>query len=232
MNRPRGPLLVWISERLASFRLNPTVTCAAVQLNSALVNYTESARHTLRCDTGFCVSLPMKYDQFSSAVCGDVVPGIDIYWTSLLLILVVSLLIVPLSLLLASRFIDLNEKANRSAKFHLTSAIIRQLRATFWLTLSISINLWLVVHISRDGHFHSHCRDTTSGCCASCVWGFGILFLLLAVAVGGVSRVYQGIVVYRIKSEWREVIMDSGGVESGCSGINVIRLVFCLSCRV
>jgi len=146
----------------------------------------------------------MKYDQFSSAVCGDVVPGMDIYWTSLILILVLSLLIVLLSLLLASRFIDLDEKANRSAKFHLTSVIIRQLRATFWLILSISINLWLVIHISRDDHFHSrYCRDTPSSCCASCVWGFGILFLLLAIAVGGVSRVYQGIVVYRIKSELR-----------------------------
>lgn len=191
-------------ERLASSLLNPTVTSAAVQVNSGLVNYTGSARHTLRCEIGSCASLPMKYDQFSSAVCGDVVPGMDIYWTSLILILVLSLLIVLLSLLLASRFIDLDEKANRSAKFHLTSVIIRQLRATFWLILSISINLWLVIHISRDDHFHSnYCRDTPSSCCASCVWGFGILFLLLAIAVGGVSRVYQGIVVYRIKSELR-----------------------------
>ena len=178
------------------------VVSAAVWVNSALTNYTTSARHSLRCKTGFCRTLAQKYDIFASAVCNDVVPGMDIYWISLVFILITSFLTALLSFLLASRFIDLNKKANRSAKFHLTSAIIRQLRAVFWLVLSISIDLWFVVYIRRDDYFHTkYCMDAAATCCATCVWIFGAVFVSLAIAVGGVSHLYQCINVYRIHSE-------------------------------
>ena len=178
------------------------VVSAAVRVNNALTNYTTSARHTLQCKTGFCLSLAEKYDQFASAVCNDVVPGMDVYWISLVLLLITSFLTALLSFLLASRFIDLDKKAKRSAKFHLTSAIIRQLRALFWLVLSISINLWLVVYIKRDEYFHmQYCLEAAATCCVTCVWAFGALFVALAIAVGGVTHMYQCINVYRIHSK-------------------------------
>ena len=175
---------------------------AAVRVNANLSNFLTTTRHTLACETGTCRSLVTKYHQFSSALCTDVVPGMDVYWVSLLVIVSISLVVIPLSLFLASRFINLElEKTNRSMKFHLTSSVIRQCRAIFWILLSISVNLALVVSMSKDEFFHGVCQSSSPGCCARCVWGFGVLFLILATLVGGVSRVYQSVLLYRIKSE-------------------------------
>ena len=184
--------------------LSSPVTESALDVNEDLSMYEVSTRDSLRCDTGHCHTLTLTYDDFASAVCGDIVPGMDIYWTALIVIFVISLLMNLFSLLLASRFIDLElEKANRSPKFHLSDAIIRQLRATFWLLLSISINMWFVAAVSHDDYFHEeYCRGASSGCCASCVVGFGILLIILACVVGGTFRVYQCVIIYRIKSEW------------------------------
>lgn len=176
---------------------------ASLTVKSELENYAQETRTALRCNTGFCHFIAEISDQFSSAICVDIVPGMDLLWTSLLTILALSLTVIPLVLLLASRFIDLApDKSNRNAKFHLLDAIIRQIRATFWLVLSISIDIWLVVAVSRDEYFHNeYCKEAGPGCCPRCVWGLGILFILLSSAVGGISRAYQCVIIYRIKSE-------------------------------
>ena len=178
------------------------VTLAARQVNTTLDSFTSSVKNTLLCETGFCLPLSIKYDQFSSAVCNDVVQGMDVYWVTLAIVLALSLVVMLISLILASRFIDLElEKSNRNNRFHLTSAVIRQIRAMFWFLLSISINLWLVVVISRDRYFHEvYCVDQPAGCCPTCVWGFGILFLLLSFVMGGVGRGYQCVILHRINS--------------------------------
>ena len=173
-------------------------------MTSELSNFTSLARDTLLCETGFCRSLAIKYDQFSSALCNDVVQGMDVYWVTLAIILALSLTVMLISLILASRFIDLElEKSNRNNRyrFHLTSAVIRQIRAMFWFLLSNAVNLWLVVVISRDEYFHeAFCMSQPAGCCPTCVWGFGILFLLLSFVMGGIGRGYQCVVLHRINS--------------------------------
>lgn len=161
-------------------------------------------KETLICQTGFCHSLSVKYDHFSSAVCNDVVQGMDVYWMTLIIILALSTAVVFISLILASRFIDLElEKATRNNRFHLTSAVIRQMRAIFWFLLGNVVNLWLMVVISEDDYFHEvFCRDQPPGCCPTCVWGFGILFLILFFVMGLVGRAYQCVVLHRINSTY------------------------------
>ena len=169
-----------------------------------LSNFTSLARDILLCKTGFCRPLSIKYDQFSSALCNDVVQGMDVYWVTLAIVLALSLTVMLISLILASRFIDLElEKSNRNNRyrFHLVSAVIRQTRAVFWFLLSIAVNLWLVVIISRDEYFHEvFCASQPVGCCPTCVWAFGIVFLFLSFVLGGIGRGYQCVVLHRINS--------------------------------
>ena len=175
---------------------------AARDVNNRLSNFTSSVRGALLCDVGFCLPLAVNYDRFSSAVCGDIVQGMDIYWVTLCIILALSLVVTLISLIFASRFIALGlEKSNRNSRFHLTSAVIRQIRAMFWFLLGISVSLWLVVVISRDEYFHQvYCRNQPAGCCPKCVWGFGILFLILSFVMGGAARAYQCVILHRINS--------------------------------
>ena len=88
---------------------------AANRVTSELSSYTSLARGILLCETGFCYSLAVKYDRVSSALCNDVVQGMDVYWVTLAIILALSLTVMFVSLILASRFIDLElEKSNRN----------------------------------------------------------------------------------------------------------------------
>lgn len=163
--------------------------------------FTSTAVQTLRCRTGSCRTLYDLYAQFSAAVCQRVVPGLDLYWASLLSILTLTLCIMALSLLLASRFIDF--KQDRSSKFHLIGSAVRQARGLFWFLLGVAINTWLVVAIAMDEYFHEvFCVGGSVGsCCPVCVWAFGIVFLLVSVIVGGVSRAYQCTILHRLSSE-------------------------------
>ena len=120
-----------------------------------------------------------------------------------MIILAVSLLIMPLSLLLASRFISLEmEKSNRkNPNFYLVGAIMRQVRGSLWFIFSLSVYLWWVVYVSHDEDLHERfCSGSQAACCDKCVWVFGIIFLLISVGVGGVSRAYQYFTIYMIKS--------------------------------
>ena len=187
-----------------SFLPIPAVHLAADTVIRELGNFTSSAKESLLCETGFCHDLSNKFYQFSSALCNDVVQGMDLYWTTLIVILSLSLVVVLVSLILAYRFIDLGlEKSNRNNKFHLSSAIIRQIRAMFWFLLSNVCYLWLVVVISLDGYFQeAYCRSQPTECCPKCVWAFGIVFLIVLFLVGGAGRAYQWVVLYRINSTW------------------------------
>lgn len=180
------------------------MSLAANAVIRKLGNFTSSAKESLLCDTGFCNDLSNKFYQFSSALCNDVLQGMDLYWTTLIVILSLSLVVVLISLILAYRFIDLElEKSNRNNKFHLTSAIIRQIRAIFWFLLSNVCYLWLVVVISQDDYFHeAYCRSQPPECCPTCVWGFGIFFLIVLSLLGGAGRAYQCLVLFRINSMW------------------------------
>ena len=184
--------------------LPSSVAVAAKETNDRLAVYEEETRFSIHCSAGFCHSLAIRFDQFTESLCLDVVPGMDLYWTSLVALLVFSLLTIPAAFFLASRFIDLVElgKSDQSGRIHLTSAILEETRAAVWLGATLAIDVWLVVVISRDEVFSGEfCQEAGPGCCATCVWAFGILFLILASFVGGVSRVYQGVIMYRIKSE-------------------------------
>lgn len=176
----------------------------ATTIKANISDYISNTTNSLICETGSCHFIPELYDQFSSALCQDVVPGLDLYWVSLMGILAFALCIMILSLFLASRFMDLAlEKSSRGSKFHLTSSVIRQTRAILWLALGLAMNSWLVVAISKDTHFHSiFCSEASAGgCCSVCVWIFGIVFLVLSLIVGGVSRVYQCIILHRLSSK-------------------------------
>ena len=180
-----------------------TVTIAAQQVNRQLELFINSTISTLTCHLGNCYQLAKDYQDFASATCGDVVPGMDIYWTSLMIILTISLVIMPLSLLLASRFISLEmEKSNRkNPNFYLVGAIMRQVRGSLWFVFSLSVYLWWVVYVSRDEELYERlCRGSQAACCEKCVWVFGIIFLFISVGVGGVSRAYQYFTIYMIKS--------------------------------
>ncbi len=167
-----------------------------------LLDYSSSSQQTLQCQAGSCLSLATLFDQFTTAFCTELVPGIDIYWTTLLAILTLSLLILPLSLFLASRFIDPDLKEAMAKKFHLWSSVLEQLRALSWLLLSLGIALWFVVTVATDEFFLTRfCDGANSICCVQCVWGVGVVFILLAAIVGGVLRVYQCVIIYRITRE-------------------------------
>ncbi len=174
----------------------------SIKVNDALTDYLDTTRTSLRCDIGRCLSLTELYDQFSSALCAEVVPGMDVYWSSLVILLSLSILLTPIGLLLASRFIDLDfqKGTDRSSAFHQSEAIVRQLRGGFWLIFSIAVDLWLVGAISNDEELRDRCAGSP-GCCSSCIWGFGILFAILSILVGGASWLYQCVIIYRIKSE-------------------------------
>ena len=73
----------------------------------------------------------------------------DAYWVSLVIAMVISLLVIPLALLLASRLIDLDLEKSSQQKFRVVDAVIRQVEAGFWLVLSVGVNLWLVVAVSQ-----------------------------------------------------------------------------------
>ena len=73
----------------------------------------------------------------------------DVYWVSLVIVMVVSLLVITLALCLSSRLMDLQLEKSTQQKFRVVDAVIRQAEAGFWLVLSVGINLWLVVAVSQ-----------------------------------------------------------------------------------
>ena len=179
------------------------MTLTSEDVNRQLDHYIDSSISTLSCDLGNCRVLADDYDKFSAAVCGDVVPGMDLYWTTLLMILSVSVLLMLTTLLVASRFVSLEiEKSNRkNPKFYLNGAVMRQARGTLLQLISLAVYLWWVVHVSQDSHAQQEfCTGAQASCCEKCVWVFGVVFLLLSVAVGGCSRAYQFFTIYMIKS--------------------------------
>jgi hypothetical protein len=173
----------------------------AALINRRVTNFITATIHSLRCETGSCHTLYDLYTRFSAAVCQSVVPGLDLYWASLLAILSMTLCIMALSLILASRFVDF--KHDRTNKFHLIGSGIRQARGLFWFLLGIAVNTWLVVAMATDEYYHDvFCTGSPSAnCCPICVWVFGIVFLVLSVLVGGVSRVYQCTILHRLSSK-------------------------------
>ena len=180
------------------------MSVAAARVNVKLETFLATTRRALECDVGSCLSLARDYDELSSAVCGDVVPGMDVYWTSLISTLTFSIILMMLALFLASRFINLKLQKASNRNFDMTSAVIRQCRAVFWLAFSIGINLWFVITVSLDEFFNeTKCQGSSSGpCCPTCIWGSGVFFVLLAAVVGGVFRLYQCLILFRIKSEY------------------------------
>lgn len=176
---------------------------ASEDVTARLEHYITSSITDLTCHLGDCQDIAIGYDSFAAALCGDIVPGMDLYWTILLIILVMSILLMLLSLLLASRFVSLEvQKMNhKNPKFYLNGAVMRQVHGTLWQLLSLAIYLWWVVHVSRDELVQEDfCEGGGAGCCQKCVWGFGIVFILISVGVGGGSRAYQYFILYTIKS--------------------------------
>lgn len=163
-------------------------------INSSITN--------LICYLGDCRDIATDYDTFAAALCGDIVPGMDLYWTLLLIILSMSILLMLLSLLLASRFVSLENTNHNNPKFYLSGAVMRQVHGSLWQVLSLAIYLWWVVYISQDELVKQEfCDGGGAGCCQKCIWAFGIVFILISVGAGGASRVYQYFTIYTIKSE-------------------------------
>ncbi len=178
------------------------MSVALQNITQQLLDYSSSSQHSLHCHTGSCLPLASLFDQFATAFCTELVPGVDIYWTTLLAILTLSLLILPLSLFLASRFIDPDLKESMAKKFHFWGSVLEQLQALSWLFLSLGIALWFVVTVATDEFFLTKfCDAADSICCVQCVWGMGVVFLLLAAIVGGASRIYQCVIIHRITRE-------------------------------
>ena len=156
---------------------------------------------SLTCHVGSCSSLPQLSDQFSSSMCREVVQGFDLYWSSLVGVLAVTLCIMCLSLVLATRFVE--HRRYKSNRFYVTGAVVRQVRAFLWFLLGLLANTWLVLGISQDQYFHDmFCSHAAlPGCCPMCVWILGVVFLLLSFIAGSISRIYQCVVLQRLSSE-------------------------------
>ena len=170
-------------------------------MNSNLSTYITNTIHALKCEIGSCHSLFRLYQQFSSAVCQDLVPGMDLYWSSLMAILVLSFCIMVLSFFLASRFIDLKHKS------HITRQVYLPI---IWFLMRVFGNLWLVIAVSQDTHFRDVC--SSRGCCSSCVWIFGIIILLLTLIIGGTSQLYQWHKLHRVFSKLGRGDVGKGGI--------------------
>ena len=174
------------------------VTFAALAVNQNHSDYRSRTSHSLQCETGSCHSLYLLHTQLTSAVCDQLVPGLDVYWTSLMAVLCVGLCVMALSLLLASRLVDF--KLDKPNKLHIVSSSIRQARAISWYLVGVGVNTWLVVAVALDEYLAEVvCAD--GGCCAECVWIFGVIFLLLSVVLGAASHFYQCVMLHRLTSE-------------------------------
>ena len=63
--------------------------------------------------------------------------------------------------------------------------------------------LWFIVSVAMDEFFLSmFCDGAGSECCVECVWVMGVVFLLLTALVGGASRIYQCVIIYRISRKY------------------------------
>lgn len=179
-----------------------TVLLASENVTAHLELYINSSITNLICDLGSCRVIATDYDTFAAALCGDIVPGMDLYWTLLLIILSMSILLMLLSLLIASRFVSLKKVNHKNPKFYLSGAVIRQIHGSLWQLLSLAIYLWWVAYVSQDELVQEEfCTGGGTGCCHKCIWAFGIVFILISVGVGGTSRAYQYFTIYTIKSE-------------------------------
>lgn len=179
------------------------VTKAAVQANLMLQSYETSALSQLQCGLGTCSSLPSRLSNFSSAVCGDVVQGADLLWTSLLAIFSSSLLSVLLTVALAGRLIDVQlEKSprNKLNRFDVAGTAMEQLSSVLWLAIGVAVGSWFVAMVigGRGSYDGGECGP---GCCYVCVEAFGVAFLGLSVLTGGSSHIYQGVIIYRLRSK-------------------------------
>ena len=181
----------------------PTVTQASEMINSQLELYLNSSISNITCSIGDCRALAQDYDRFSRAVCGEVVPGMDLYWSILLITLALSVLLMYLCLLVASRLVNPEMwKLNRkNPKFYLNGAVVRQGYATLWQLAGLSVYLWWIVYLSRNDFVEREYCSGDRGCCRDCIWGFGTLFFIVSALVGGASRVYQYFTIYMIKSK-------------------------------
>jgi len=165
--------------------------------------YLANANSALTCKVGSCHSLSELTDRFTSSVCGSVVEGMDLYWSSLLALLFFTLIIMVLTFILASCLVDHTHEKSTSSKFNLPGAILRQIRAFVWLGVGVVVNTWLVVVIYHDEYFNNALCSAGSlpGCCPVCVFAMGVLFLVLSLSVGMVSRIYQCLLLHRLSSE-------------------------------
>lgn len=179
------------------------VTQAAIQANQMLYSYETTARSQLQCGLGTCSSLPSLFSSFSSAVCGDVVQGMDVLWTSLLATLSFSLLALLLTVALAGRLIDVQlEKSlrNKLTRFDIANTAIEQLSSTLWLLIGVAVSAWFVAVVFEGQGVYGE-GGCGLGCCYACVEAFGAVFLGLSALTGGGSHMYQGIILYRLRGK-------------------------------
>ncbi|KAL5464110.1 hypothetical protein EMCRGX_G033076 [Ephydatia muelleri] len=191
---------------------NTLLTQAAIQANQMLYSYETTARSQLQCGLGTCSSLPSLFSSFSSAVCGDVVQGMDVLWTSLLATLSFSLLALLLTVALAGRLIDVQlEKSlrNKLTRFDIANTAIEQLSSTLWLLIGVAVSAWFVAVVFEGQGVYGE-GGCGLGCCYACVEAFGAVFLGLSALTGGGSHMYQGIILYRL----RELESSNVGVKA------------------
>ena len=185
----------------------PLVVEAASSVIIGLRDFETAARASVQCDTGKCVDVSLLAVQFSSSVCQDVLQGLDVHWAALFILFLLSLLAVILVLFLTNRFVDVElerrSSRNKTNRISLMDTLVSQLQGTVWLLFSLSVDLWWVVSVEKDEYFHAHCTgEEGAGCCASCVWGFGLTFLLISIIAGSSSQIYQSIIIYQLHSEY------------------------------
>ena len=176
------------------------VTQVAVQTNFMLNSYETAARSELQCGLGTCSSLPSHFAGFSSAVCGGVVGGLDLLWTSLFAICSCTLAAVLLTVTLAGRLIDVQLERNKQNRFDLTEAGVNQLLSALRQLVGVAVSLWFVVVVFEGrGLYDNRCGPD---CCYVCMEAFGAAFLSLSALTGGAFHGYQGVVLYRLHSEF------------------------------
>jgi hypothetical protein len=162
----------------------------SANITQLMKTFISQSQHNLLCTTGLCYPLTQKFANFSVSTCDNLQAGLDMYWLSLSVIFLVSLSLWILMLILASLFF--NKRHSQSYKglhFSLTDQILSQFIGILWLTISLLCDGWLLIVIATD----------TTLDCPPCFWAPAALFLLLVAPLVTVLRLYQWIIIHRIR---------------------------------
>lgn len=179
---------------------------AATNVTTQVQDFVTTAEYTLSCDTSLCYPLSETFANYSVTVCSNLLNGLDVHWITLAVLFIIIIPSLLLMILLASQLSDsdtfMSQRKNRSQHtFSMIDQILSQLVGTSWFILIICVDVWFVVSMATDDLFaRRYCTSDSRSCCVSCVWISGIIFVIISFCGGFALRIYQWILLHRIKA--------------------------------